>query len=116
MSVRLYMDVHVRRVITETLRLRGVDVLTAQADGAARLPDPQLLDRPQTLGRVLFTQDEDLPAEVVRRQRAGESFAGVVYAHQLRVNIGRCIADLELIAKATDLEDWLTRLEYLPLG
>ena len=30
MSVRLYMDVHVPLAITEGLRLRGVDVLTAQ--------------------------------------------------------------------------------------
>jgi hypothetical protein len=114
-SVSLYFDVHVRRAVAETLRLRGVEVLTAQADGAARLPDPQLLDRAMQLGRVLFTQDEDLLAEATRRQRVGEAFAGVVYAHQLRVNIGRCIADLELIAKATDREDWLNRLEYLPL-
>jgi len=114
-SVTLYMDVHVRRAITEGLRLRGVEVLTAQADNAARLLDPGLLDRARELGRVLFTQDEDLLAEATRRQRAGESFAGVVYAHQLRVNIGRCIADLELIAKATDPEDWLNRVEYLPL-
>ena len=45
MSVALYMDVHVRRAITEALRLRGVDVLTAQEDAAARLTDPDLLDR-----------------------------------------------------------------------
>jgi hypothetical protein len=114
-SVRLYMDVHVRRAISETLRVRGVDVLTAQADGAARLPDPQLLDRVLSFRRVLFTQDDDLLAEVARRQRAGETFAGVVYAHQLRVNVGRCIADLELIAKATDPKDWVNRMEYLPL-
>jgi hypothetical protein len=37
MSVRLYMDVHVRRAVTEGLRMRGVDVLTAQDDGAAEL-------------------------------------------------------------------------------
>jgi hypothetical protein len=109
------MDVHVRRAISETLRVRGVDVLTAQADGAARLPDPQLLDRALSFRRVLFTQDDDLLVEIARRQRAGETFAGVVYAHQLRVNVGRCIADLELIAKATDPEDWVNRLEYLPL-
>ena len=115
MSVSLYFDVHVRRAVAETLRLRGAEVLTAQADGAARLPDSQLLDRAMQLRRVLFTQDEDLLAEATRRQRVGEAFAGVVYAHQLRVNIGRCIADLELIAKATDREDWLNRLEYLPL-
>lgn len=115
MSVSLYMDVHVRRAISETLRLRGVDVLTAQADGAGRLPDAQLLDRATELRRVLFTQDEDLLAEVARRQRAGAPFGGVVYAHQLRVNIGRCISDLELIAKATNLHDWTNHLEYLPL-
>jgi len=109
------MDVHVRRAITEALRLRGVDVLTAQEDGAARLPDPALLDLALQRGRVLFSQDEDLLAEATRRQRTGTPFAGVVYAHQLRVNIGRCIQDLELIAKATDPADWQNWVEYLPL-
>jgi hypothetical protein len=90
-------------------------VLTAQADDAARLPDPALLDRAMERRRVLFSQDEDLLAEAARRQRSGESFAGVVYAHQLRVNVGRCIHDLELIAKATDLDDWRNWVEHLPL-
>lgn len=110
------MDVHVRRAITQALRLRGVEVLTAQEDGTARLTDPALLDRAMQRGRVLFSQDEDLLAEATRRQRTGEAFSGVVYAHQLRVTIGRCIQDLELIAKATDPEDWRNRVEYLPLG
>lgn len=110
------MDVHVRRAITEALRLRGVEVLTAQEDGTARLTDPELLDRAMQVGRVLFSPDEDLLVEATRRQRMGESFAGVVYAHQLRVTIGRCIQDLELIAKATDAADWRNRVEYLPLG
>jgi hypothetical protein len=90
-------------------------VSTAQEDGSGRLSDPSLLDRAMALNRVLFTQDEDLLAEATSRQRAGQAFAGVVYAHQLRVNVGRCITDLELIAKATDLEDWRSRVEYLPL-
>ena len=41
--IRLYMEVHVRREVTVGLRLRGVDVLTAQEDGAARLADAELL-------------------------------------------------------------------------
>jgi len=57
MALKLYMDVHVPRSITVGLRLRGRDVLTAQEDGAARLQDPELLDRAAELGRVLFTQD-----------------------------------------------------------
>ena len=50
MSVRLYVDVHVRRAVSEGLRVRGVDVLTAQADGARELDDPELLDRATELG------------------------------------------------------------------
>ena len=65
--------------------------MTVQADGAAELDDPDLLDRATSLGRVLFSQDEDLLAEATRRQRGGIPFAGVVYAHQLFVTIGRCI-------------------------
>ena len=33
MSIKLYMDVHVRRAVTRGLRLRDVDVITAQEDG-----------------------------------------------------------------------------------
>jgi predicted nuclease of predicted toxin-antitoxin system len=109
------MDVHVRRAITVGLKLRGVDVLTAQADGAARLSDPQLLDRASELNRVLFSQDHDLLREATARQRRGEFFAGVIYAHQLRVTIGQCIDDLELIAKGCEPEDFVNCLEFLPL-
>jgi len=115
LSLKLYADVHVRRAISVALRVRDVDVLTAQADGAAELEDPELLDRATALGRVLFTQDEDLLTEGVRRQRTGEPFAGIIYAHQLRVTIGQCISDLELIAKVFEPADMAGRIEYLPL-
>jgi uncharacterized protein with PIN domain len=109
------MDVHVRRAVTDGLRLRGVDVLTAQEDGGSKFKDPELLDRATSLGRLLFTQDEDLLREGKRRQEAGEQFAGVVYAHQLNIEIGECIADLELIAKSSDLPQWINRVMFLPL-
>ncbi len=69
MSVKLYMDVHVRRAVTEGLRLRGVDVLTAQEDGAGNFEDLKLLDRATELGRVLFTQDDDLLREAATADR-----------------------------------------------
>ena len=75
--------VHVRRAVTEGLRLRGVYVLTAQEDGARELSDPELLDRADALSRLLFTQDNDLLREAKARQNTGKPFAGVVYAHQL---------------------------------
>ena len=114
MSVALYMDVHVRRAVTNGLRMRGVDVITAQEDGAAMWPDDRLLDRAGELGRVLFSQDDDLLAEAELRQRENLPFAGVIYAHQLSITIGQCVRDLELIAKAAQPGDLNNRVEFLP--
>ncbi len=109
------MDVHVPSGVTRGLRLRGVTVLTAQVDSTKTMDDPDLLDRAMSLGYVVFTQDVDFLIEVARRQRIGQAFAGVVYAHQLNVSIGQCVQDLELMAKIYDPVDMMNRLEYLPL-
>jgi len=98
------------------LRLRGVDVITAYEDNASKLDDPVLLDRAGELERVLFTRDDDLLTEATRRQRQGVPFQGVVYAHQLRVSIGTCIEDLEIIAKAGETEDLMNGVVFLPLS
>ncbi|MEK6303239.1 MAG: DUF5615 family PIN-like protein [Acidobacteriota bacterium] len=111
----LFMDVHVPFAITAGLRLRGIDVLTAQEDGAAELADSLLLDRATALGRVVFTRDRDFLLHARERQRSGVRFAGVVFAQQLKVSIGQCVADLELIARVYDPEDMVNRVEYLPL-
>jgi hypothetical protein len=57
MPVRLYMDVHVPQAITDQLRRREVDVLTAIEDGQGEIDDSALLDRARSLDRLLFTQD-----------------------------------------------------------
>src|SRR5207249_4920584 len=45
LSLAFYMDAHVPRAVTLALRLRSIDVLTAQEDGAAQLDDDRLLQR-----------------------------------------------------------------------
>jgi predicted nuclease of predicted toxin-antitoxin system len=115
MALKLYMDQNVPRVIVIGLRLRGVDVITAYEDGGSLLTDPELLDRAGKLGRVLFTQDDDLLVEAAKTQKEGVFFRGVIYAHQLGVSIGACIRDLEMIARVGESEDLLNRVEYLPL-
>lgn len=102
------------RLVIRALRERDVDVLTVQEDGLEEQPDPAVLDRATELGRVLFSQDEDLLAEGVRRQRSGETFTGVIYAHQ-DVPIRICIDDLELIAGGCEPAEYQDRVEYLPL-
>ncbi|HEX5715170.1 MAG TPA: DUF5615 family PIN-like protein [Thermoanaerobaculia bacterium] len=115
MSLILYMDENVHRSITGGLRLRGVDVLTVQEDGRRGLDDSGILDRATELGRVLFSQDEDLLAEARHRQSAGISFAGLVYAHQLHTTIGDCVRDLEIVAQAAHLDEMADQVLFLPL-
>ena len=103
------------RAITNGLRLRRVDVFTANEDGASRLRDPALLDRATELERVLFTQDDDLLTEATQRQRQGQTFSGVIYAHQLRMSIGNCVRDLELVAQVGEPEDMTGQTLFLPL-
>jgi predicted nuclease of predicted toxin-antitoxin system len=109
------MDVHVPAAITRGLRRRGVDVLTAQQDHAERLSDPALLNRAGELKRIVFTRDSDFLAEGVRRWRAGESFATIVYAHQMEVTIGRCVEDLEIVAQNLTEEEAVGQIVHLPL-
>ena len=115
MPIALYMDHHVPRAITLGLRLREADVITAYEDGTSELDDAGVLDRAGELGRVLFTRDDDLLAEATRRQREGIPFHGIVYAHQLRVSIGGCVEDLELIAKVGEPVDLMDQVVFLPL-
>ncbi len=93
-----------------------MEVLTAQEDGTAKLDDPTLINRTLALRRILFSRDEDMLAEATRRQRAGESFATIVYAHQLQVSIGQCIADLEMVAKTGGDADPRGQVIFLRLG
>ena len=44
MALAFYMDHHVPKAITNGLRLRGVDVLTAYEDGTSEYNDADLMD------------------------------------------------------------------------
>lgn len=115
MALRFFFDQHVPRAIMLGLRLRAVDVVTAAEDGAAELDDSALMDRASELGRILVSFDTDLLAEANRRQQTNRHFSGLVFAHPLRVPIGVCVNDLELIAKAGAPEDLCDSVIFLPL-
>jgi hypothetical protein len=109
------MDEHVRRAITNGLKLRGIDVITVQEDGRNGTPDSILLERATELNRVIFTQDDDFLVMANCRQQEGVKFSGVIYGHQQYVSVGQCVRDLEIIAKASEPEDLVNQVQYLPL-
>jgi len=109
------MDVHVPQSITDALRARDVPITTAQDDLHAEADDSVLLARATSLNCVLFTRDRDFLRICAAWQQTAKPFAGLIYAHQLRVTIGRCVQDLALIAATGTPEDMKNRVEHLPL-
>ena len=115
MPSQFYADVHVPAPIVIQLRVRGVDVSYATELGHERKTDEELLILSTSMGRILITQDVGFRVMAEDWQRTGRTFAGLVFAHQLRVSYGQMVADLELIANASDASDWLNYIEQLPL-
>ncbi len=115
MPVAFYADVHVPGPVILQLRLRGVDVLAATEEETNTLDDDKLLALAAPLQRVMVTQDIRFRVLAEEWQRSGRMFAGLIFAHQRYVSFGQMISDLELIAKATDVEYWRNRVEQLPL-
>jgi len=113
-AIRLYMDVHVPQSITDRLRRRGIDVLTAFEDGTQELPDDRLLARVTELKRVLFTQDIRFRVLAESWQAEGKHFSGLIFGHQLGGTIGQFVQDLELIAQASEPDEWINGVEYIP--
>jgi hypothetical protein len=66
------------------------------------------------LERVLFTQDIRFQALAEDWQRQQHSFYGRIFGHQLRGTIGQYVEDLEIIARASESNDWKNRVEQLP--
>jgi len=109
------MDVHVPAAITAGLRQLGHDVVTSKEDGSRTWSDERLLQRTTELGRVLFSQDQDLLVLADIWQRQGRAFGGIVFAAQQATSIGQLIADLALIADCCGADEILNRVVFVPL-
>ena len=114
MSVPLYTDHNVHDGIVAGLRNRGVDVLMAREDGMDRASDDALLARATELGRVLFTNDEDLLQIGRQLQDSRQNFGGILFAPQQGATVGNLINDLELISKASEPAEYIGRVVFLP--
>jgi predicted nuclease of predicted toxin-antitoxin system len=102
------MDEHVPSAVTQGLRRRGVDVLTAQEAAMVTASDEEHLAFALSQGRVIFTQDADF----LRLHVAGSNHAGIAYVHQ-QTPVGDMIRGLMLIVEVLEPGDMLDHVEYL---
>ena len=75
----LYADEDFPHPAVEALRNLGHDIITAQDDGHDATPDPEVLARAHTLGRVILTYNR---RHYERLHRLGSDHSGIVSATQ----------------------------------
>ena len=115
MPTPLYLDVNVPLAIAQQLRRRGVDAVHATEEGTHQLDDDELLELAASHGKVMVTQDIRFRVMAEDWQSQGKPFAGLLFGHQLAMSIGQWVAELELIAKATEAPEWANSVNHLPL-
>jgi len=107
--IRYYMDQHYPGPVTEGLRRRGIDVLTAQDAERCGLPDLDQLAYATTEERVMVTFDSDFLA----LHRSGGSHAGIGWCPQQKYAIGMLVQLLELLHRVADRDSMRNHVEYL---
>jgi len=106
--IKFYIDENVSNAIIKGLRLRGVDVLTAQEANKLGASDETHLELAVKLKRVIFTQDADF----LRFHAKGLKHYGIVYAHQQKP-IGEIIRGLILIFEIFENKELKNKVEFL---
>jgi hypothetical protein len=107
-----YADEHVHQGITAGLRLRGMDVVTAQERGQRNTDDEILLATATGEGRLMLTNDVDFLRLHNEWMTAGKTHAGIVFWPQ-RFPIGEAIRRIRLYATPTDAADAANTVRYL---
>lgn len=102
------MDEHVPATVTEGLRRRGVNVLTAQEAGLRSATDEEHLKWAREKNYIIFTQGADF----LRLHATGVPHQGIIYAHQ-QTPVREIMRGLMLIHDILSPEDMVNHVEFL---
>ena len=102
-------------IVKATLRREpSIDFQTAHAAGMVGVPDPEVLALVALAGRVLVTHDrKTMPTHFAEFIRHAPSSGVIVIPQKLPVRAA--VEDLLLIWTASAAEEWLNRIQVLPL-
>jgi predicted nuclease of predicted toxin-antitoxin system len=92
----------------------GVDIRTAADAGLAGLDDSEVLQIAAESGRILVSQDRRTMPGHFSRYVAGAESPGVILLREA-ISISAAIEDLALISTASEAEEWIDRLVWIPL-
>jgi Domain of unknown function (DUF5615) len=116
MKIRFQADADFNQIILRAVLRRepSIDFLTAEMMNLAGLTDPEVLAVAAGAGRVLVSHDQKtMPrhfAEFIARTRS----PGLLLVPQ-SFPIAAAMEDILLIWFASEAEEWVNRIRYLPL-
>lgn len=102
------MDEHIPKAVTEGLRRRGVNVLSAQEAGMSGANDYDQLSLANKEGRIIFTKDADF----LRLHKAGVSHQGIIYSSR-QSPVGYTVRVLMIIYDLVTPEEMSGRVEFI---
>lgn len=93
----------------------GIDIVRVQEVGLRTYGDAAILQWSANEGRILVTHDlRTIPGFAGERMREGLPMPGVILV-RVTLSIAAAIDELAVIAGATDADEWVNRIAYLPL-
>lgn len=107
--IRFFMDQHIPWAVSQGLRHRGVDVLTAQDGERCSRPDAEQLEFATADERVMVTFDPDYLALHAR----GVEHAGIAWCEERKYTIGQLVHALFLVYSVLTRDDMRNHVEYL---
>jgi hypothetical protein len=116
MKVRFQADADLNHVIVLAALRRepSIDFRTATTSGLAGVDDPAVLAQAAADGRVLVTHDRKTIPRHFSEFIAQRQSPGVVVVPQSLL-VAPAVDDLILIWSASEAEEWLNRIVFLPL-
>lgn len=116
MKVRFQADADLNQTIllAAVRKEPGIDFRSAGEAGLRGVPDDQVLARAAEANRILLSHDgKTMPDEFGRFVEAEESPGLILIPQHLPVS--RAVEELILVWAATDPEEWINRVCWLPL-
>ncbi|HVC98518.1 MAG TPA: hypothetical protein VND64_32925 [Pirellulales bacterium] len=107
-------DLNLAILLAVVRREPAIDFQAAQVAGLARRPDPVVLSLTAKDGRLLVTHDQKTMPDHFARFVAKETSSGLLIVPQ-HLPISVVVDELLLIWGATEHEEWINRICYLPL-
>src|SRR6202047_142295 len=116
MRVRFQADADLDGRILRGLRRTApeIDIRTSGDAGLAGLGDPEVLRIAADSGRILVRQDRRTVPVHFARFTPGAQSPGVILVRE-STSISTAIEDLVLIWNASEAEEWVDRLVWIPL-